>query len=57
MGIGDSAKHEGQNLVGKAKQLAGRARRDRPLEMEGKRDQNKAQLKKAGEHIRRAFKR
>lgn len=57
MGIGDRAKHEGQNLVGKAKQLAGRARRDRPLEMEGKRDQNKAQLKKAGEHIRRAFKR
>ena len=57
MGIDDRAKHEGQNLVGKAKQLAGRARRDRPLEMEGKRDQNKAQLKKAGEHIRRAFKR
>jgi uncharacterized protein YjbJ (UPF0337 family) len=57
MGIGDRAKQEGQNLVGKAKQLAGRARRDRPLEMEGKRQQNRAQLKKAGEHIRRAFKR
>jgi uncharacterized protein YjbJ (UPF0337 family) len=57
MGIGDRAKHEGQDFVGKAKQLAGRARRDRPLEMEGKRDQNKAQLKKAAEHIKRAFKR
>jgi uncharacterized protein YjbJ (UPF0337 family) len=57
MGIGNKARREGQDLVGKAKQLVGRARRDRPLEMEGKREQNKADLKKAGEHIRRAFKR
>jgi len=57
MGIGDKAKHEGQNLAGKAKEVVGRARSDKPLENEGKRDQKKSQLKKAGEHIKRAFKR
>ena len=57
MGLGDKVKHEGQNLAGKAKEVAGRARSDRPLENEGKRDQKKSQLKKAGEHIKQAFKR
>ena len=57
MGIGDRARHEGENVAGKAKEAFGRARRDKPLENEGKREQNRSQLKKAGDHLKRAFKR
>lgn len=57
MGIGDRAKHLGQNLGGQAKELAGRARRDKPLENEGKRDRRMSQLKTAGDHLKKAFKR
>jgi uncharacterized protein YjbJ (UPF0337 family) len=57
MGIGDRAKHLGQNLGGHAKEFAGRARRDKPLENEGKRDRRKSQLKTAGDHLKKAFKR
>ena len=55
--MGGKSKRQGQNLGGKAKEAAGRVRRDKPLENEGKRDQQKSQLKKAGDQLRKAFKR
>lgn len=55
MGIGDKARHQFQGLTGKAKEATGRARRDRPLEREGQRQQKFSQLKKAGEHLKHAF--
>lgn len=55
MGIFDKAKHEAQNAAGKAKQGAGRTRGDKPLENEGKRDQKTSHLKKAGDHVKDAF--
>jgi uncharacterized protein YjbJ (UPF0337 family) len=57
MGIADRAKHLGQDLGGRAKELAGRARRDKPLENAGKRDRRMSQLKSAGDHLKKAFKR
>jgi uncharacterized protein YjbJ (UPF0337 family) len=57
MGIGDKAKRGRQGLSGKAKEAAGRARRDKPLENEGKRAQQQSQLKKAGANLKKAFKR
>lgn len=57
MGIGDKARLEGQHLAGKAKEVVGRARRDRPQVNEGRREQSRSQLKKAGEHLKHAFKR
>jgi len=57
MDIGDRAKHLGQRLGGHAKEIAGRARRDKPLENEGKRDRRMSQLKAAGDHFKKAFKR
>ena len=57
MGIADKAKHLGQDLGGRAKEIAGRARRDKPLENEGKRDRRMLQLKAAGDHVKKAFKR
>lgn len=55
MGIGDKARHQFQGLTGKAKEATGRARRDRPLEREGQRQQKFSQLKKAGDHLKHAF--
>lgn len=57
MGFGDKAKHEMQNAAGKAKELAGRARSDKPLKHEGKREQQRSHLKKAAEQVKHAFKR
>ena len=56
MGILDRLKHEGQNIAGGAKRSAGRVRRDKPQENAGKRDQKASELKKAGDHIKDAFK-
>ena len=56
MGIGDRAKNEAQNLVGKAKKVTGEARGDKPLKEQGKRDQKKSQLKKAAENVKDALK-
>jgi uncharacterized protein YjbJ (UPF0337 family) len=56
MGFFDKLRHEGHNAAGSAKQGAGRLRGDKPQENKGKREQKASQLKKAGDHIRDAFK-
>jgi uncharacterized protein YjbJ (UPF0337 family) len=56
MGIFDRAMHEVQNAAGRLKQGAGRTRADRPLENEGKRQRKAADLKKAADHVKDAFK-
>lgn len=57
MGMGDKARHEAQNVFGKAKEAAGRARSDKPMKEQGKREQKMSHFKKAGEQLRHAFKR
>lgn len=57
MGSADRARNEAQNLAGKAKQAVGRAVNDKPLENRGKRDQRTSQVKKAGDRIKKVFKR
>ena len=56
MGIGDKAKHVAENVAGKAKEVGGEARGDKPLKKEGKRDQAKAKVKQAGENLKGAAK-
>lgn len=56
MGIGDKAENAAQDAVGKAKEATGRATDDESLEAEGRTDQAKASLKKAGENVKDAFK-
>ena len=56
MGIGDKAKHEAENVAGKAKEAGGEVRGDKPLKNKGKREQSKSQLKKAGENVKDAVK-
>lgn len=56
MGFLDKLRHEGQNAAGSAKRGAGRVRGDKPQENQGKRDQKASQLKKAGDHLKDAFK-
>ncbi|HET6626560.1 MAG TPA: CsbD family protein [Nocardioidaceae bacterium] len=56
MSIFDKLKHEGQNALGRAKQGMGRLRGDTPQANEGKRQQRASQLKKAGDHVKDAFK-
>ena len=57
MGVGDKAKHEGENVSGKAKEVAGEVRGDKPLKNQGKRQQRKSKAKKAGENVKDAAKR
>lgn len=57
MGFFDRLRHEGQNLAGGAKRSAGRVRGDKPQEKAGKREQKTSDLKKAGDHVKNAFKR
>jgi uncharacterized protein YjbJ (UPF0337 family) len=56
MGAGDKAGNAAQDLAGKAKEAAGEARGDRPQKNAGKREQQKADLKKAAEHVKDAGK-
>ncbi|MGF0115034.1 CsbD family protein [Promicromonospora sp. Marseille-Q5078] len=56
MGVGDKMKHAAEDAAGKLKEGAGRASDDEQLEAEGKADQSRASLKKAGEHVKDAFK-
>jgi uncharacterized protein YjbJ (UPF0337 family) len=56
MGFFDRLRHEGQNLAGGAKRGAGRVRGDKPQENAGKRQQKASELKKAGDHVKSAFK-
>jgi len=48
-------KHEGEELKGKAKEAYGKVTDDEETEAEGKWDQTKANLKKAGENVKDAF--
>ncbi|CAH0211983.1 MULTISPECIES: CsbD family protein [unclassified Microbacterium] len=55
MGIGDKAKHTAEDIAGHMKEAAGKATDNEKLEAEGKTDQAKADLKKAGDDVKDAF--
>ncbi len=55
MGLDDKIKNTAQDLTGKAKEAAGKVTDNEKLEAEGKADQAKANLKKAGENVKDAF--
>jgi uncharacterized protein YjbJ (UPF0337 family) len=57
MGTEDKMKNAAEDLEGKAKEAAGKATDDERLEAEGRTEQAKADLKKAGENVKDAFKR
>ena len=56
MGLGDKMGNAAEEAKGKAKEAAGKATDDERLEAEGQGDQTKANLKKAGENVKDAFK-
>lgn len=56
MGIVDKAKNAVEDLTGKAKETTGKATDDESLRAEGEADQTKANLKKAAESTKDAFK-
>lgn len=55
MGWADKARNAAQDAAGKAKEAAGKVTGDNDLKNEGKVDQGKSSLKKAGENIKDAF--
>ncbi|MCW3493002.1 CsbD family protein [Microbacterium sp. SSM24] len=55
MGMGDDIKHNMEDMKGKAKEAVGDATDNERLEAEGKADQTKANLKKAGDDVKDAF--
>lgn len=55
MGADDKIRNTAQDLGGKAKEAAGRATGNEELEAEGQMDQTEANLKKAGENVKDAF--
>jgi uncharacterized protein YjbJ (UPF0337 family) len=57
MGIAKKLGNTANKLKGKGKEQAGRTARDPYLEAEGRRDQDKSDLKQAGEKIKNVFKR
>lgn len=54
MGLGDKIDNATQDMKGKAKEAAGSAQGDEDLRKEGKGDQTKASVKKAGEDVKDA---
>ncbi|MBB2975583.1 uncharacterized protein YjbJ (UPF0337 family) [Microbacterium endophyticum] len=56
MGLDDKIKNAAEDVSGKAKEATGKATNNEELEAEGKGDQAKADLKKAGENVKDAFK-
>ncbi|QYF73262.1 CsbD family protein [Cryobacterium sp. PAMC25264] len=52
----DKIENAGQDLAGKAKEAFGKATNDDSKVAEGKSDQAQADLKKAGENVKDAFK-
>ena len=56
MGLDDKIKNAAQDLMGKGKEAAGKASDNERLEAEGHQDQTEANLKKAGENVKDAFK-
>ena len=55
MGAGDKIKNAAEDAAGKAKEALGKLTDDEKTEAEGKTDQGKANVKKAGENIKDAF--
>ena len=56
MGLDDKIKNAAEDLVGKAKEAAGKVTGNEKLEAEGKAEQAKSDLKQAGENVKDAFK-
>ncbi|WP_298740682.1 CsbD family protein [uncultured Microbacterium sp.] len=56
MGLDDKIKNAAEDLGGKAKEAAGKVSGNERLEAEGQADQAKADMKKAGENVKDAFK-
>ncbi|MCK6081734.1 CsbD family protein [Microbacterium sp. EYE_5] len=56
MGLDDKIKNAAEDLTGKGKETAGKHSGDESLEAEGRSDQTKADVKKAGENVKDAFK-
>ena len=55
MGLDDKIKHAAEDIAGKAKEAAGKVTNNDKLEAEGKADQAKADVKKAGDNVKDAF--
>ncbi|MGN8025945.1 CsbD family protein [Microbacterium sp. 22242] len=55
MSAADDAKHNAEKAGGKIKEGVGKVTDDEKLENEGRLDQAKADLKKAGDHVKDAF--
>lgn len=56
MSTGDKSKHTAEGAIGKAKEATGKATDDEGMQAEGKNDQTKADVKKAGDKVKDAFK-
>jgi uncharacterized protein YjbJ (UPF0337 family) len=56
MGFTDKAKNAADDIAGKAKEQVGKVSGDKETEGEGKKDQAKSSLKKAGENVKDVFK-
>jgi uncharacterized protein YjbJ (UPF0337 family) len=57
MGADDKIKNKAEELAGKGKEQVGRATGDEQLQAEGRVDQDKSDLKQAGEKVKDVFKR
>jgi uncharacterized protein YjbJ (UPF0337 family) len=55
MGLDDKIDNKTEELAGKAKEGVGKATGDDELEIQGKADQLKSNLKQAGEKVKDAF--
>ncbi|KAA0961815.1 MULTISPECIES: CsbD family protein [Microbacterium] len=55
MGLDDKIKNAAQDLAGKAKETVGKVTDNEKLEAEGRADQAKANVKKAGENVKDAL--
>ena len=55
MGIVDKAKNAVEDVVGEVKEQVGKLTGDKETEAEGKKDQAKSSVKKAGEDIKDVF--
>lgn len=53
----DKTKHSAEGALGKAKEATGKATGDKDMQAGGRKDQSKADLKKAGDKVKDAFKR
>ncbi len=56
MGFDDKVENAGRDASGKVKETTGRATGDEQLEAEGRVEQSEADLRKAGEKVKDAFK-